>query len=67
LIRILYLTQALNAVLLLPVLWVMRGIARDRSLMGAHALSPAGRAATGAVLLAITACVAALAWLTLVP
>jgi Mn2+/Fe2+ NRAMP family transporter len=63
LIRILYLTQALNAVLLLPVLWVMRRLAADRSLMGQHALSGAGRTVTGLVLLALAACVGALAWL----
>jgi Mn2+/Fe2+ NRAMP family transporter len=64
LIRILYLTQALNAVLLLPVLWVMRRLAADRSLMGTHALSGAGRVVTGAVLVALAACVGALAWLS---
>jgi Mn2+/Fe2+ NRAMP family transporter len=65
LVRILYLSQALNAVLLLPVLWVMRRIASDRSLMGEHALSRTGALVTGAVFAAIAACVAALAWLSL--
>ena len=55
LLRILYLTQALNAVLLLPALWVMRRLAADRSLMGTHALSGAGRATTGIVLIQLAA------------
>jgi Mn2+/Fe2+ NRAMP family transporter len=65
LVRILYLTQALNAILLLPILWVMRRIARDRALMGAHALSRTGAALTGATFAGIAACVAALAWLSI--
>ena len=64
LLRILYLTQALNAVLLLPVLWVMRRLVADRSLMGAHALSGAGRATTGVVLILLAGCVGALGWLS---
>jgi Mn2+/Fe2+ NRAMP family transporter len=65
LVRILYLTQALNAILLLPVLWVMRRLVADRSLMGTHALSGAGRATTGVVLILLAACIGALAWLSL--
>jgi Mn2+/Fe2+ NRAMP family transporter len=65
LVRILYLTQALNAILLLPVLWVMRRLVSDRALMGRHTLSTTGRVATGAVFLAIAACVTALLWLSL--
>ena len=37
LVEILFLTQALNAVLLLPLLWFMRDVAADRRIMGAHA------------------------------
>jgi hypothetical protein len=48
----------------LPVLWVIRRLVSDRSLMGAHALSGAGRIATGAVLVLLTVCVTALAWLS---
>ena len=44
LVEILFLTQALNAVLLLPLLWFMRDVAADRRIMGAHALTPRGRA-----------------------
>ena len=62
LIRILYLSQALNAILLLPVLWVIRRLALDRELMGAHALSRRGAVTTAAVFAAIAACVVALAW-----
>jgi NRAMP (natural resistance-associated macrophage protein)-like metal ion transporter len=65
LVRILYLSQALNAVLLLPVLWVMRRLASDPALMGTHALSRVGRGLTGAVFLALAACIAALGWLSL--
>jgi Mn2+/Fe2+ NRAMP family transporter len=65
LIDILYLTQALNAILLLPLLWVMRRIARDRALMGAHALSGTGAVLTGLALAGIAGCVIALAWLSL--
>ena len=50
--------------LLLPVLWVMRRIAADRAFMGEHVLSAAGRAGTGAVLVALAACTGALAWLS---
>ena len=65
LVSILYLTQALNAVLLLPVLLVIRRIASDRALMGDHALSRTGGALTGAAFAGIAGCVIALAWLSL--
>lgn len=65
LVSILYLTQALNAVLLLPVLWIMRRLAADRDLMGRHALSGGGRVLTGAVLAGLALCVAALGWLSI--
>src|SRR5262249_38823448 len=65
LVRILYLTQALNAVLLLPVLLVIRRIASDESLMGRYALSRSGSVLTAATFAGIAACVAALAWLSL--
>ena len=45
-VDILFLTQALNAVLLMPLLWFMRGVAGDRRTMGEHALGPTGRAVT---------------------
>ncbi|HEY5154258.1 MAG TPA: divalent metal cation transporter [Acidimicrobiales bacterium] len=63
LIRILVLTQALNAVLLLPILAFMQRIARDRDLMGDYV---AGRWASGAYVVAIGCiglCVGALLFL----
>jgi Mn2+/Fe2+ NRAMP family transporter len=65
LIEILYLTQALNAVLLLVMLPFMRRLGRDRELMGDHALGRAGRVSTGVALAAIAASVLALAVLSL--
>jgi Mn2+/Fe2+ NRAMP family transporter len=65
LVRLLYLTQALNAVLLLPVLWAIRRIAGDRARLGRHALSRTGAAVTGLVFAAIAASVIALGWLSL--
>jgi Mn2+/Fe2+ NRAMP family transporter len=58
LIDILFLTQALNAVLLLPLLWFMRGVASDQRIMGEHALGAAGRRVTLAVLALVGACIA---------
>jgi len=60
LIEILFLSQALNAVLLLVLLPFMRALGGDRELMGRHALGPAGRIATGAVLLAVAGSVVTL-------
>ncbi len=48
LIPILFLSQALNAVLLLPLIIFMRALGRDRRLMGEHALGRTGSAATAA-------------------
>lgn len=65
LVPVLVLTQVLNAVLLLPLLAFMYGIARDRDLMGRYR---ATRAAAGPYLVAIAAitlCVGALAATTL--
>jgi NRAMP (natural resistance-associated macrophage protein)-like metal ion transporter len=47
LVPILFLTQALNAILLLVLLPFIRSLAGDRELMGRHALGRAGRWATG--------------------
>ena len=65
LISILFLTQALNAVLLLPLLWFVRGIARDRGLMGEAVLGRAGSAATMAVIVLVSVSVAVLLGLSL--
>jgi Mn2+/Fe2+ NRAMP family transporter len=67
LIQILYLSQALNAVLLLVMLPVMRSIASDRSVMGEEALERRGRFVTGIFLALIAASVLALGVLSVVP
>jgi Mn2+/Fe2+ NRAMP family transporter len=64
LIPILFLSQALNAVLLLVLLPFMRSLGRDRELMGDHALGRAGRLATGIALTVIAISVLALGLLT---
>jgi NRAMP (natural resistance-associated macrophage protein)-like metal ion transporter len=67
LVAILVLTQVLNAVLLLPLLWFMYGIARDRDLMGDFT---AGRAIAASYLVAIAiigVCIVALGVLSLRP
>jgi NRAMP (natural resistance-associated macrophage protein)-like metal ion transporter len=60
LIQILFLSQALNAVLLLVILPFLRSLGRDRDLMGAHALSRGERIVTGVALAAIAISVLAL-------
>ena len=64
LIQILFLSQALNAVLLLVMLPFMRRLARDRELMGDEALGMTGRIVTGVALALIAASVLALGVLT---
>ena len=67
LVAILVLTQVLNAVLLLPLLWFMYGIARDRDLMGDYS---AGRGTASGYLVAIAAiagCIMALGALSVRP
>jgi Mn2+/Fe2+ NRAMP family transporter len=60
LIQILFLTQALNAILLLVLLPFMRSLGRDRELMGGHALEGWDRIATGVALAVIAVSVLAL-------
>ena len=60
LIPILFLSQALNAVLLLAILPFLITLARDHELMGPHALTRAGTAVTSLALALIAACVVAL-------
>jgi Mn2+/Fe2+ NRAMP family transporter len=60
LVKLLVLTQVLNAVLLLPLLIFMVGISRDRTLMGRFAATPAGTAVHLAVVAMVAVCVAAL-------
>jgi Mn2+/Fe2+ NRAMP family transporter len=64
LISILFLSQALNAVLLLVLLPFMRALGRDAELMAENRLGRAGRVLTGAALLLVAASVLALALLT---
>ena len=66
LIPILFLSQALNAVLLLVLLPFMRSLGRNHELMGEHALGRGGRLATGVALGVIAISVLALAVLTVV-
>jgi NRAMP (natural resistance-associated macrophage protein)-like metal ion transporter len=65
LIQILFLSQALNAVLLLVMLPFMRRLAADRELMGDEALGTGGRIVTGVALALIAASVIALGVLTI--
>ena len=65
LIPILFLSQALNAVLLLVLLPFMRSLGSDRELMGENALGRGDRIATGVALGVIAVSVLALAVLTI--
>lgn len=65
LIQILFLTQALNAVLLLVVLPFIRALASKKNLMGRHALGPGGKLLTAITMGGIAASVITLAALTL--
>jgi NRAMP (natural resistance-associated macrophage protein)-like metal ion transporter len=64
LVSILFLSQALNAVLLLLILPFMRRLAQDSAVMGDHALGLAGKLTTGITLALIAASVTALAVLS---
>jgi Mn2+/Fe2+ NRAMP family transporter len=66
LITILVATQVLNAVLLIPLLFVMIGIGRDANLMGSFKLTRAGTFGYALTTAVIVACVAALAIVSLV-
>jgi Mn2+/Fe2+ NRAMP family transporter len=60
LVAILVLTQVLNAVLLLPLLWFMYGIARDRELMGDYAAGAVIASAYIVAMVVIAVCIVAL-------
>jgi Mn2+/Fe2+ NRAMP family transporter len=66
LVPILYLTQALNAILLLPILVFIIGITRDRTLMGEHASGRLGTALAVVAVVLLALCVGALAVLSVV-
>ena len=60
LVPILYLSQALNAILLLPILVFIVGITRDRALMGEHASGGVGTALAATAIVLLALCVGAL-------
>jgi Mn2+/Fe2+ NRAMP family transporter len=66
LVPILFLTQALNAVLLLAILPFLRSLAADRELMGPHALGRWDRLTTALVLALVALSVGALLVLSVV-
>ena len=66
LVKILFLSQALNAVLLLAILPFLRSLARDPEVMGEHRLGRYGSAITAAVIVVVAVSVAALAVLSIV-
>jgi NRAMP (natural resistance-associated macrophage protein)-like metal ion transporter len=66
LVKILFLTQALNAILLLAILPFLRGLARDPELMGEQALSPLDSIATAGVIVLVAVSVVVLGVLSVV-
>jgi Mn2+/Fe2+ NRAMP family transporter len=60
LVPVLYLSQALNAILLVPLLFVLNRLASDGRLMGAHVSGPVVRALSWAATAILLACVLAL-------
>jgi hypothetical protein len=52
-------------IVLVPLLWAIRTLARDRRLMGEHAPGQTGDIAALVAFAALTVCVTALGWLTL--
>ncbi len=65
LVPVLFLSQALNAILLIPLLWAVYGAARDPETMGDHVLGRRGAIATLATIWLVTASVVALGVLAL--
>ncbi len=63
-VPLLYLSQALNAILLLAILPFIRGLATDESIMGEHRLGPLARVATAATIALVAVSVGTLAALT---
>lgn len=60
-VPLLYLSQALNAILLLAILPFIRSLAADEELMGEHRLGPVARVATAATIALVAVSVALLA------
>ena len=67
LIKVLVLTQILNAVLLLPLLLFMYGISKDQRLMGEFASNTRMRIVYGFIISLVSICVLALLWFTIHP
>jgi Mn2+/Fe2+ NRAMP family transporter len=65
LIKILVMTQIINAILLLPLLFYMFGIARDSRLMGEYKASDRMLGIYGLIITLIFICVGTLIWLTI--
>lgn len=65
LVSILYLSQALNAILLVPLLILIIGLSTNRRVMGDHALGARHGLVLWLITAVITLCVGALFWLTL--
>ena len=65
LIRILVVTQVLNAILLLPLLLYIYGIARDKRLMGEFAATPRMKAVYLLLIGVVFTCVATMLWFTI--
>ena len=66
LVKILFLTQALNAILLLAILPFLRGLARDPEVMGDQRLGRADSIATAAVIVLVALSVVLLGVLSVV-
>lgn len=64
LVRILVLTQVLNAVLLLPLLFYMFGIARDKRLMGEYRATKQMQGIYLLIIAMVTVCVGCMLWFT---
>ena len=60
LVPVLYLSQALNAILLVPLLFVLNRLSSDRELMGEHASGPGVRALSWIATAVLITCVGAL-------
>jgi Mn2+/Fe2+ NRAMP family transporter len=65
LVPVLYLSQALNAILLVPLLVVLNRLSGDRRLMGEHASTPVVRTLSWTATAVLIACVLALAGVSL--
>ena len=65
LVPVLYLSQALNAILLVPLLIVLNRLSGDTKLMGEHASTPAVRVLAWSATLVLIACVLALGFVSL--